>query len=99
MRPNGEYETDEEEEKDRGEELEVEEVRETLGLVAVTRRALSTQTKSQDDAQRENIFYARCKIKDKVCSLIIDGGSCTNAASEALVEKLSLPMKEHPRPY
>ena len=51
--------------KNHGEELEVEEVRETLGLVAVTRRALSTQAKGQDDAQRENIFYARCKVKDK----------------------------------
>ena len=99
MRPNGEYETDEEEEKDRGEELDVEEVRETLGLVAVTRRALSTQAKSEEDAQRENIFYARCKVGDKICSLIVDGGSCTNAASEALVEKLSLPMIDHPRPY
>ena len=75
MRPNGEYETDEEEEKDRGEEFEVEEVRETLGLVAVTRKALSTQAKIDDYAQQENIFYARCKVKDKVCSLIVDGGS------------------------
>ena len=74
MRPDGEYETDEEEEKTQREELEVEEVRETLGLVAVTRRALNTQAKNEDDAQRENIFYARCKVKDKVCSLIIDGG-------------------------
>ena len=49
--------------------------------------------------QRENIFYARCKIKDKICSLIIDGGSCTNVASEALVEKLSLSLLKHPRPY
>ena len=31
--------------------------------------------------------------------MIVDGGSCTNAASETLVEKLSLPMIEHPRPY
>ena len=74
MRPDGEYEMDEEEEKTQREELEVEEVRETLGLVAVTRRALNTQAKNEDDAQRENIFYARCKVKDKVCSLIIDGG-------------------------
>ena len=74
MAADGEYETDEEEEKTQREELEVEEVRETLGLVAVTRRALNPQAKNEDDAQRENIFYARCKVKDKVCSLIIDGG-------------------------
>ena len=73
MRPDSEYETDEEEEKNHGEELEVEEVQETLGLVAVTRRALSTQARNEDDAQQENIFYARCKVKEKVYSLIIDG--------------------------
>ena len=77
----------------------MEDVRETHGLIAVTRRALSTQAKTYEDAQRENIFYARCKVKDKICSLIIDGGSCTNVASEALVEKLSLPLLKHPRPY
>ncbi|XP_056852638.1 uncharacterized protein LOC130501835 [Raphanus sativus] len=40
-----------------------------------------------------NEFY------DKVCSLVIDGGSCTNVASEALVEKLGLKTGKHPRPY
>ena len=77
----------------------MEDVSEAHGLVAVTRRALSTQTRSQEDMQRENIFYARCKIKDKICSLIIDVGNCTNVASETLVEKLSLPLLKHPRPY
>ena len=92
LRPDGEYETEVEDVR----ETEVEDVREKHGLVAVTRRALSTQAKTYD-AQRENIFYARCKVKDKICSLIIDGGSCTIVASEALVEKLSLPLLKHPR--
>ncbi|KAA3477976.1 Transposon Ty3-I Gag-Pol polyprotein [Gossypium australe] len=34
-----------------------------------------------------------------VCSLVINGGSCTNVASTLLVEKLSLPTTKHPRPY
>ena len=38
-------------------------------------------------------------MKDKVCSVIIDGGSCTNVASTIMVEKLGLPMVKHPRPY
>jgi hypothetical protein len=38
-------------------------------------------------------------VKDKVCSMIIDGGSCTNVASTIMVEKLGLPMVKHPRPY
>ena len=79
-RPDGEYETEEKEEEEQEEETEVEDVRETYGLVAVTRRALGTQSKTYDDAQRENIFYAWCKVKDKICSLIIDGGNCTDVA-------------------
>ena len=31
--------------------------------------------------------------------MIIDGGSCTNVASNTLVEKLGLPLLKHPRPY
>ncbi|XP_073153471.1 uncharacterized protein [Henckelia pumila] len=34
-----------------------------------------------------------------VCSLIIDGGSCTNVASCELVEKLGLSLLKHPQPY
>ncbi|GJX61172.1 transposon ty3-I gag-pol polyprotein [Tanacetum coccineum] len=35
----------------------------------------------------------------KVCSMIIDGGSCTNVASQTLVTKLNLPTQPHPSPY
>ena len=38
-------------------------------------------------------------MQNKVCSVIIDGGSCTNVASTTLVEKLGLPVIKHPRPY
>ena len=68
-------------------------------LTLVARRALSLQAKGVDEIQRENIFHTRCYIKDKVCSAIIDGGSCTNVASTIMVEKLGLPMIKHPRPY
>ncbi|XP_073137389.1 uncharacterized protein [Henckelia pumila] len=34
-----------------------------------------------------------------VCSLIIDGGSCTNVASCELMKKLGLPLLKHPQPY
>lgn len=49
--------------------------------------------------QRENFFHTRCIVNNKVCSMIIDGGSCTNVASTTLVEKLGLPLLTHPRPY
>jgi hypothetical protein len=65
----------------------------------VARRALSAQVKEDDmEQQRENIFHTRCHINNKVCSMIIDGGSCTNVASTILVENLSLPTLKHPKP-
>ena len=35
----------------------------------------------------------------RLCTLIIDGGSCSNLASEELVEKLNLKTEDHPNPY
>ncbi|XP_048630844.1 uncharacterized protein LOC125604595 [Brassica napus] len=69
------------------------------GELLVTRRSLAVQSKLDEDNQRENLFHTRCIVYEKVCSLIIDGGSCTNVASEALVEKLGLKTGKHPRPY
>uniref|UniRef100_A0A0D3HU84 Uncharacterized protein n=1 Tax=Oryza barthii TaxID=65489 RepID=A0A0D3HU84_9ORYZ len=40
--------------------------------------------------QRCNIFQSECKIQEKVCKLIIDGGSFTNAIRLDLVYALSL---------
>jgi hypothetical protein len=54
-------------------------------LTLVARRALNLQAKGVDEVQRENIIHTRCYIKDKVCSVIIDGGSCTNVASTIMV--------------
>ena len=68
-------------------------------LTLVARRALNVHAKEVDEVQRENIFHTRCYIKDKVCSVIIDGGSCTNVASTIMVEKLGLPVLKHPKPY
>ncbi|XP_073152824.1 uncharacterized protein [Henckelia pumila] len=39
------------------------------------------------------------ELLGKVCSLIIDGGSCTNVASCKLVEKLGLSLLKHPQSY
>jgi hypothetical protein len=69
------------------------------GESLVARRALSAQVKDDDmKQQRENIFHTRCHINNKVCSMIIDGGSCTNVACTILVEKLNLPILKHPKP-
>ncbi|KAI3448670.1 hypothetical protein Pfo_005335 [Paulownia fortunei] len=57
------------------------------------------EVKEEENNQRENLFHTRCFVQSKVCSVIIDGGSCTNVASTELVEKLALPTLKHPRPY
>ena len=95
---------EEEEEKDRIlcaiEETPEEEVMEEAdeGELLVLRRTLGS-LKGDQEAQRENIFHSRCTIQGKVCSLIIDGGSCANVASSTMVEKLKLPAITHPHPY
>jgi len=71
------------------------------GEALVVMRTLNSQAVEEDGhvEQRENIFHTRCHVQNKVCSLIIDGGSCVNVASVLLVEKLGLPTLKHPRPY
>jgi hypothetical protein len=102
LRSNGDVETESESDDDSltsskaesdGEEYPVN------GVALVTRRALNVQVKEENEVQRDNIFQTRCLIKDKVCSMIIDGGSCTNVASKTMVEKLNLHTMKHPRPY
>jgi hypothetical protein len=49
------------------------------GEALVISRALNIQIKEDDvDQQWENIFHTRCHIQNKVCSMIIDGGSDAN---------------------
>ncbi|XP_042444041.1 uncharacterized protein LOC122029161 [Zingiber officinale] len=102
MLDNGEIETEEEDEGNESTpsvedtsdvELAVD------GQALVVLRALHMQAKEDDDGlQRENIFYTRCHVKDRVCGLIIDGGSCVNVASKLMVDKLDLPTLKHPKP-
>ena len=52
---------------------------------------IATHVKEGDsEGQRENIFHMRCHVHNKVCSLIIDDGSCINVASTELVKKVEL---------
>jgi hypothetical protein len=58
------------------------------------------QVKEDDmEQQMENIFHTRCHINNKVRSMIIDEGCCTNVDSTIFVEKLNLPTLKHPKPY
>ncbi|KAJ9535507.1 hypothetical protein OSB04_un001363 [Centaurea solstitialis] len=46
-----------------------------------------------------NIFWTKCTAKCKVCTVIMDGGSCENMVATSMVEKLGLPTQDHPTPY
>ncbi|XP_021969096.1 uncharacterized protein LOC110864356 isoform X1 [Helianthus annuus] len=69
------------------------------GDCLVIHRALNGAAVHSDKLQREALFRTRCTIRDKVCSLLIDGGSCTNVASQTLLSKLGLSTEPHPSPY
>uniref|UniRef100_A0A2N9FJK7 CCHC-type domain-containing protein n=1 Tax=Fagus sylvatica TaxID=28930 RepID=A0A2N9FJK7_FAGSY len=105
MRDNGEVMTESEDDNDGMPELvdasdDDGVVYPVTGESLVARRALNTHIKVDDaKQQKENIFHTRCHVNNKVCSMIIDGGSCTNVASTILVEKLNLPTLKHSRPY
>ena len=64
----------------------------------VTRRSLNMQAK-EEEVQHENFFYTRCMIHDKLCSMIIDGGSYANIINATLVDKLGFKITKHPKPY
>ena len=51
------------------------------------------------EEQRKNIFHTRCQVHNKVCSMIIDSGSCIYMASIDLVDKLNLHTTKYPIPY
>ena len=69
------------------------------GDLLVVRRLLGQVSQPFDESQRENIFHTRCLIQNNICSLIVDGGSCTNVASTRVVKKLALPTISHTKPY
>ncbi|RDY14835.1 Tf2-8, partial [Mucuna pruriens] len=70
------------------------------GDILVNRHALSVEPKEDGDMEQcEHNFHTRYHINDKVCSMIIDSGSCINVASTILVEKINLQIAKHPRPY
>ncbi|XP_010546474.1 PREDICTED: uncharacterized protein LOC104818554 [Tarenaya hassleriana] len=102
LRDDGEIETESEEEVKSDSDASTNEVGDQFaakGELLVARRALNLQAKEEETVQRQNIFYTRGVVKDKVCSIIIDSGSCTNVASTLLVEKLGLKTIRHPKPY
>ncbi|KAL4590466.1 hypothetical protein LXL04_003396 [Taraxacum kok-saghyz] len=59
----------------------------------LARRVLNTNpTRENDDHRwlRNNIFRTRCTVKGKVCTIIIDGGSCENMVADVMAKNWGL---------
>jgi hypothetical protein len=69
------------------------------GLNLLVKKDENTNNVAAQKGQRWSVFQSECKIKDKVCKLVIDGGSFTNMISKDLVQRLSLSTWRHPTPH
>ncbi|GKE35775.1 hypothetical protein Tco_1455097, partial [Tanacetum coccineum] len=55
--------------------------------------------KFSNSSQRNKIFQTKCLVKENICSIINDGGSCENLVSKDLVKAFKLPTEPHHSPY
>ncbi|KAJ0967944.1 hypothetical protein J5N97_024861 [Dioscorea zingiberensis] len=62
-------------------------------------RCILSTVPARDDWQRTTIFHTFLKCGDKVCKLVIDGGSSMNVVSTTGVARLKLTPEPHPQPY
>jgi hypothetical protein len=65
----------------------------------ISLRVLSVTAEKEENGQRHNLFHTTGMIKDKLCRIIVDNGSCNNIASQELVDRLGLKSRRHPSPY
>ncbi|RVW75570.1 Transposon Ty3-G Gag-Pol polyprotein [Vitis vinifera] len=72
----------------------------TEGYSLVVRPLLTVpKVKGEEDWRRTSIFQTRISCQGRLCTMIIDGGSSLNIASQELVEKLNLKTERHPNPF
>ena len=62
-------------------------------------RTLLKNPQVKEPPQRKTLFKTTCKVKGKVCKVIIDFDSTDNLASISMVENLGLKNMPHPNPY
>ncbi|MEJ2528348.1 MAG: hypothetical protein P8Y49_09840, partial [Sulfurovaceae bacterium] len=62
----------------------------------ISQRVLNISAVKEENGHRHNLFHTRGMIKDKLCRIIVDYGSCYNIASQELVEKMGLKQRRHP---
>jgi len=68
-------EVEEDEEEDSPEEGETSYLPLEEGEMLMIRRILHATKAPPEVSQGEQIFYLRCKVANKTCNLILDGGS------------------------
>ncbi|GKD43860.1 hypothetical protein Tco_1268505, partial [Tanacetum coccineum] len=72
------------------------------GEALIVRRVLTSVVTPPDNDTtwlRHNIFRTQCTSKGRICTVIIDDGSCENMVAKTMVDKLGLPTTDHPDPY
>jgi hypothetical protein len=60
---------------------------------------LKQEPETEKPVQFFFLFRTACKMKDRVCKVIIDSESTDNLVSTKKVEKLELEMTAHPTSY
>lgn len=90
----------EEDDGNRLEELTDDRTAGDQGTLLMLRRICLAPMKHDDQPWlRTNIFASTCTINGKVCSFVIDSGSCRNVISASAADKLGLRKSDHPAPY
>jgi len=64
----------------------------------ISLHVLSFTAAKEENGQRHNLFYTRGMIKEKLCRIIVDNGSCNNTTSQELVDRMELEQRRHPNP-
>ncbi|GJV46316.1 putative reverse transcriptase domain-containing protein [Tanacetum coccineum] len=70
-----------------------------VGVNLMVRHSCLTPKAVGDDWLKHNIFQSICTILGKVCTFVVDPGSCDNLISEEAVQKLGLKTENCPKPY
>jgi hypothetical protein len=60
---------------------------------------LKPEKEPEEPVQQTCLFRTTCKVKDRVCKVIIDNGSTNNLVSTEMVENLELKTTSHSNPY
>ncbi|GJY95271.1 putative nucleotidyltransferase, ribonuclease H [Tanacetum coccineum] len=70
-----------------------------VGVNLMIKRSCLTPKAVGDDWLKHNIFQSTCTVLGKVCTFVVDPGSCDNLVAEEAVQKLGLKTENRPKPY